>query len=51
MIHNVFHVSLLEPYRISKHQAPPNPSKVLPEADDIEQSEEYDVDEVISSTK
>jgi len=28
-IHNVFHVSLLEPYRTSEHQAPPDPSKVL----------------------
>jgi len=50
-IHNVFHVSLLEPYRTSVHQAPPDPTKVLREADDIEQSEEYDVDEVVSSTK
>jgi len=47
-IHNVFHVSLLEPYGTSEHQAPPDPSKVLREADDIEQSEEYDVDEVMS---
>jgi len=50
-IHNVFHVSLLEPYRTSKHRAPPDPSKVLREEDDIEQSEEYDVDEVMGSTK
>jgi len=50
-IHNVFHVSLLEPYRTSEHRAPPDPSMVLREADDIEQSEEYDVDEVISSTE
>jgi len=50
-IHNVFHVSLLEPYRTSEHRAPPNPSKVLREADDIEQSEEYDVDEVMSSVE
>ena len=49
-IHNVFHVSLLEPYRSSEHQAPPDPSKVL-QADDIEQSEEYDVDEVMSSVE
>jgi len=28
-IHNVFHVSLLEPYRTSEHLAPPDPSKVL----------------------
>jgi len=50
-IHNVFHVSLLEPYRTSEHLAPPDPSKVLREADDIEQAEEYDVNEVIFSVK
>jgi len=50
-IHNVFHISLLEPYRTSEHRAPPDPSKILREADDIEQSEEYDVDEVLGSTK
>jgi len=50
-IHNVFHVSLLEPYRLSEHQALPDPSKVLREADDIEPSEEYNVDEVLGSTK
>jgi len=50
-IHNVFHVSLLEPHRTSEHRAPPDPSKVLREADDIEQSEEYDVDEVMSSVE
>jgi len=47
-IHNVFHVSLLEPYRGSEHWAPSDPSKVLWEADDTEQSEEYDVEEVMS---
>jgi len=47
-IHNVFHVSLLEPYRTSEQRAPPDPSKVLREADDMEQSEEHDVDEVMS---
>jgi len=50
-IHNVFHVSLLEPYRTSEHRALPDPSKVLREADDIEQSEEYDVEEVMSYRK
>jgi len=50
-IHNVFHVSLLKPYRTSEHRAPPDPSNVLQEADDIEQSQEYDVDEVLDSTK
>jgi len=50
-IHNVFHVSLLEPYKTSEHQAAPDPSKVLREADDIEQNEEYDVEEVMSSVE
>jgi len=50
-IHNVFHVSLLEPYRTSEHRTPPDPSKVLREADNIEQSEEYDVEKVMSSRK
>jgi len=50
-IHNVFHVSLLEPYRTSEHRAPPDPSKILREADDIEQSEEYDVEEVMASVE
>jgi len=50
-IHNVFHVSLLEPYRTSEHRAPPDPSKVLREADDIKQSEGYDVEEVMSSVE
>jgi len=39
-IHNVFHIPLLEPYRASEHRVPPDPSKVLREADDIEQSKE-----------
>jgi len=46
-IHNVFHVSLLEPYRTSEHRALPDPSKVIREADDVEQCEEYDVEEVM----
>jgi len=50
-IHNVFHVSLLEPYRTSEHRVPPDPSKILREADDIEQNEEYDVDKVLVSTR
>jgi len=50
-IQNIFHVSLLEPYRTREHRAPPDPSKVLREADDIEQSEEYDVDELMSLVK
>jgi len=50
-IHNIFHVSLLKPYRTSKHRVPPDPSKILREAHDIEQSKEYDVDEVLGSTR
>jgi len=50
-IHNVFHVSLLKPYRTSEYRAPPDPSKVLRETDNIEQSEEYDVEEFISSVE
>jgi len=50
-INNLFHVSLLEPYRTSEYRAPPDPSKVLRKVDDIEQSEEYDVEEVMSSVE
>jgi hypothetical protein len=32
-------------------RAPPDPNKILREADDIEGSEEYDIDEVMSSYK
>jgi len=46
-IYNVFHVLLLEPYRTSEQWAPPDPSKILREVDAIEQSEEYDVKEVV----
>jgi hypothetical protein len=49
--HNVFHVSLLEPYKADNLRGHVDPSKVLREADDIEQSEEYDVEEVMGSTK
>jgi transposase InsO family protein len=49
-IHDVFHVSLVEPYRTGTREAP-DPSKILREADDIESSEEYDVDEVMASIK
>jgi len=48
---NVVHVSLLEPYRTSEHRVPPDPSKILREADDIEQSVEYDGNEVLGSTR
>jgi hypothetical protein len=32
-------------------RAPPDPNKILREADDVEGSEEYDIDEVMSSYK
>jgi len=44
-------MSLLEPYQTSKHRPPSDPSKVQQEADDIKQLEEYDVEEVMSSTE
>jgi len=47
----MFHVSLLEPYRGGEMQATPGPVKVLWEADDIENCEEYAVDEIVGSTK
>jgi len=50
-IHNVFHVSLLEPYRTSEYQVALDPSQILRKSDSIEQSEEYDVDKVLGSTK
>jgi len=50
-INNVFDLSLLEPYRTSEYRAPLNSSKILREDDDIEQREEYDVDEVLGSTR
>jgi len=50
-IHTVFHLSLLKPYRTSEHPVPPDPSKMHREADNIEQSKEYDVDEVLGSTR
>ena len=50
-IHNVFHVSLLEPYRRSALRESPDAEKFLHETDDIEYSEEYDVDEVMAATQ
>jgi len=50
-IHNVFHVSLLEPYRGSALRESPDAAKVLRETDDIEYSAEYYVDEVMASTQ
>jgi len=42
---------LLEPYRTSEHRAPLDAAKVIREVDDIELSEEYDVEEVMSSVE
>jgi hypothetical protein len=50
-IHDVFHVSLVEPYHVGNLQAAPDPSRTLREADDIENSAEYDVDQIMGSTK
>jgi transposase InsO family protein len=50
-IHDVFHVALVEPYRTGSNRTAPDPSRILREADDIENSEEYDIDEVMASTK
>jgi len=49
-IHDVFHVSLSKPFETGT-RAVPNPSQVLCEADNIENSAEYDVDEVMASAK
>src|SRR5258705_5762445 len=50
-IHDVFHVSLLKPYRASDQREPPNPTKTLRDAEEIEYSEEYEMDEVMSATR
>jgi hypothetical protein len=47
-IHNVFHVSLVEPFRVGSRDAP-DPLRILREADDIEGSEEFDVEEIMDS--
>ena len=43
--HATFHVSEIEPFKAGSRPAP-DPAKVLREAADIEQDDEYDVDEV-----
>jgi hypothetical protein len=50
-IHNVFYITLVEPYRMGTGREGPDPSQILREADDIDSSEEYDVDEVMASIK
>jgi len=50
-IHPVFHVLLIEPFGTGRLQDQLDPAKVLREADDIQQSEEYDVNEVMGSSK
>jgi len=50
-IHNVFHVSLLEPFRASKQRTLVDPDKILREADDIKNNKLYDVDEIMGSTQ
>ena len=48
--HPTFHVSELEPYVIGDRPAP-DAAKILREADDLDASEEYDVEEIIDSIK
>lgn len=49
-VHNVFHVSLLEPYRQSQMRKPIDPKAVLQAIQDIEDQEYYDIDEIMAST-
>ena len=49
-IHDVFHVSLIKPFRTVTN-AVPDPSQVLCEVNNIENSTEYDVDDVMASAK
>ena len=48
--HPTFHVSELEPYVVGERPAP-DLAKILREADDLDASEEYDVEEVVASVK
>ena len=48
--HPTFHVSELEPYIVGDRPVP-DLAKVLREADDLDASEEYDVEEVVASVK
>lgn len=47
-IHNSFHVSLIEPYHTSDNQDPPDPVRILLDADPIE-GDEYQIDEIKDS--
>jgi hypothetical protein len=49
-IHNVFQVSLLEPFITGSREAP-YASRILREADEIEGNEEYDIEEVMGRFK
>jgi hypothetical protein len=48
---DVFHVSLVEPYRVSNLQAAPDLSRMFREEDDVDNSEEHDVEQIMGSTK
>jgi len=54
-LHNVFHVSLLEPYRVSSKAscAPPDPERVRNEADEIDvdvEEGQWEIDEIMGSS-
>jgi len=54
-LHNVFHVSLLEPYRVSSKasRAPPDPERVRNEADEMDvdvEEGQWEIDEIMGSS-
>jgi len=54
-LHNVFHVSLLEPYRVSSKasHAPPDPESVRTEADEMDvdvEEGQWEIDEIMGSS-
>jgi len=54
-LHNIFHVSLLEPYRISSKAscAPPDPERVRNEADEMDvdvEKGQWEIDEIMCYT-
>ena len=54
-IHNAFHVSLLEPYRTSSKssRAPPDPQRVLEEADEMDidvEEGQWEIEEIMGSS-
>jgi hypothetical protein len=49
-IHNVFYISLLEPYNNSTRPLL-DPLKIIDKSDDIKGNEEYEIEEILSSRK